>query len=216
MPAVCAVSKSSRDTLCTDMSIERYPCVYLYAGISSSTHGERGFSAFLLFTFLLPSSPHQFLESDTSGYEIPCSVDSFFLFLYIRLFFSTRNPHPTAAFFSLFSSLSFCSLFSCDQGVLAFLVCSLSFAPCLSSFFFLFFREKKQGDDMLMNFGENLNYGTFEQQKRLAMLLGHSSLPTRDSLKTVLYTKDLLSLADENCQQLFSLIESEFTPLKLW
>lgn len=69
----------------------------------------------------------------------------------------------------------------------------------------------------MLNFGEGMmSYGSFEQQKRLAMLLGHSTLPTRDSLKTVLYTKDLLSLADESCQQLFSLIESEFTPLKLW
>ncbi|PFH32754.1 putative eukaryotic initiation factor-3 subunit 10 [Besnoitia besnoiti] len=74
--------------------------------------------------------------------------------------------------------------------------------------------EKKQGDDAL-TMGEGTQFGSLEQQKKLTMLLGHSTLPTREGLKAVLYTKDLVSLADENCQQLMSLIESEFTPLKL-
>lgn len=74
--------------------------------------------------------------------------------------------------------------------------------------------EKKPGDDAV-TMGEGMNYGSLEQQKKLTMLLGHSTLPTREGLKAVLFTKDLVSLADENCQQLLSLIESEFTPLKL-
>ncbi|EPR61713.1 putative eukaryotic initiation factor-3 subunit 10, partial [Toxoplasma gondii GT1] len=74
--------------------------------------------------------------------------------------------------------------------------------------------EKKPGDDAV-TMGEGMNYGSLEQQKKLTMLLGHSTLPSREGLKAVLFTKDLVSLADENCQQLLSLIESEFTPLKL-
>ncbi|XP_058515697.1 uncharacterized protein LOC131479143, partial [Ochotona princeps] len=57
--------------------------------------------------------------------------------------------------------------------------------------------------------------GSLEQQKRMAMLLGHSTLPTREALKNVLYSKDIVSLADESCQQLLALVESEFPPLKL-
>ncbi|KAL8269910.1 hypothetical protein Esti_006167 [Eimeria stiedai] len=69
--------------------------------------------------------------------------------------------------------------------------------------------EKRRGE------GLTLSQPDYEQKKRMAMLLGHSAVPTRESLLTVIKTKDVLSAADQTCQDLFSLLEAEFTPLKL-
>lgn len=71
--------------------------------------------------------------------------------------------------------------------------------------------EKKQNEFA----GDALSHPNYEQKKRLALLLGHGTVPTRDSLAAALRTKDILSTADATCQELFSLYEAEFTPLKL-
>lgn len=73
-------------------------------------------------------------------------------------------------------------------------------------------REKRQTDLL----GEGLSQPDYEQNKRLALLLGHSAVPTRQSLAAVLRNKDILAAADSTCRDLFSLLEAEFTPLKLW
>lgn len=75
-------------------------------------------------------------------------------------------------------------------------------------------RDRRQEDF----FGENsmLSVANFEQRKRLALLLGHSSMPSRSSLLLALDSKDILQHAAPACQQLFALLQAEFTPLKLW
>ncbi|XP_026190697.1 eukaryotic translation initiation factor 3 subunit A [Cyclospora cayetanensis] len=73
--------------------------------------------------------------------------------------------------------------------------------------------DKKQQD--LAGDASLISLPNYEQKKRLALLLGHSSVPTRESLIAALQSKDIMAHASSTCQELFSLLEAEFTPLKL-
>jgi len=62
---------------------------------------------------------------------------------------------------------------------------------------------------------DNGQASPYEKAKRHASLFSAQSVPTRDSIISSLIEKNLLQHAAEPCQRLFSLIESDFTPLSL-
>ncbi|SOV23675.1 eukaryotic translation initiation factor 3 subunit 10, putative [Plasmodium sp. DRC-Itaito] len=55
----------------------------------------------------------------------------------------------------------------------------------------------------------------FEAHKKMSQLLGHTSVPVKESLKNALRIRNVLNYADENIQKLYSLLENQFTPLSL-
>ncbi|SBT80823.1 eukaryotic translation initiation factor 3 subunit A, putative, partial [Plasmodium malariae] len=55
----------------------------------------------------------------------------------------------------------------------------------------------------------------FEAHKKMSQLLGHTSVPLKESLKNGLRVRNILNCADENVQKLYSIIENQFTPLSL-
>ncbi|ANQ10107.1 Eukaryotic translation initiation factor 3 subunit A [Plasmodium coatneyi] len=55
----------------------------------------------------------------------------------------------------------------------------------------------------------------FEAHKKMSQLLGHTSVPIKESLKNGLKVRNIISYADESVQKLYSLVENQFTPLSL-
>ncbi|EUD68991.1 translation initiation factor 3 subunit A [Plasmodium inui San Antonio 1] len=55
----------------------------------------------------------------------------------------------------------------------------------------------------------------FEAHKKMSQLLGHTSVPIKESLKNGLKVRNIISCAEESAQKLYLLIENQFTPLSL-
>eukprot|EP00922_Rhytidocystis_sp_ex-Travisia-forbesii_P049216 GHVS01073300.1.p1 GENE.GHVS01073300.1~~GHVS01073300.1.p1 ORF type:complete len:847 (-),score=149.92 GHVS01073300.1:83-2623(-) len=56
---------------------------------------------------------------------------------------------------------------------------------------------------------------SIDNKKKLAAILGQPSIPTRDFLKLILSSKDIVACASPAAQEIYNLIEDDFTPLKL-
>uniref|UniRef100_A0A8C9GSG3 Protein TIC 214-like n=1 Tax=Piliocolobus tephrosceles TaxID=591936 RepID=A0A8C9GSG3_9PRIM len=69
---------------------------------------------------------------------------------------------------------------------------------------------------LINNKNRNEDYNkVYEAHKKMAQLLGHSSVPVKESLKNGLKVRNILTSADQNVQKLYALIENKFTPLSL-
>uniref|UniRef100_A0A8C9H0I5 PCI domain-containing protein n=1 Tax=Piliocolobus tephrosceles TaxID=591936 RepID=A0A8C9H0I5_9PRIM len=69
---------------------------------------------------------------------------------------------------------------------------------------------------LINNKNKNEDYNKiYEAHKKMAQLLGHSSVPVKESLKNGLKVRNILTSANENIQKLYALIENKFTPLNL-